>query len=212
MKFDLLDAARYLKIYDWCNKKMPDLNFLDSLSPSQVKSKMWLVEELSKIPELNSKPINVEIVGSWFGWPLTEMLCNTFEINNIQMYDLDKTACRVSYQYREIFEHDKNKIGITNINYWDCMNRKSNADLVINCSSEHMKETFYQYEIYHRQCIFAIQSNNLFDEITHINCCTDEDHVVKKHKFKSVIYKGSQKFNDLHYKNEIKRFMVIGKI
>lgn len=212
IKFDILDAARYLKMYDWYIKNHPNINFMESISPNQIKSKIWLTDELSMIPILNSKDLTIEIVGSWFGWPLVHMLMDRFEIKKIYLFDIDPIACKVANHFAQIFEIDKKKITIINDDYWKHTNRKSNADLVINCSSEHMKETFYQNYIYSKECIFAIQSNNLFDEPTHINCCENEKELIKKHKFTKIMYQGRQKFNDFQFKKDIQRFMVIGKI
>lgn len=216
MKFDFLDVSKYFKIHDWCIRNLPDIKFAESLYPNQISSKLWLVDELSKIPELNVKPIKLEIVGSWFGWPLVQMLSDKFEVDNIQMYDMDKNVCRVSYQYREIFGYNKDQIGITTANYWQRSNRKSPADLVINCSSEHMLESFYKYPIYKKDCIFAIQSNNMKHIAEHINCVDNEEELIKKHKIKEILYAGQQDTIEWDgfkiKKTDHKRFMVIGKI
>ena len=212
MNLDILTASRYLKVYNWYTKNFNDDQFIKSISPNQIKPKLWMVDQLSKIPELNSKKVNVEIVGAWFGWPLIQLLENILEFDKIEIFDLDKNACRVCYQYRNIFEYSKNQIGVTNKNYWDCVNRKSNADLIINCSSEHMNETFYQYNIYKKNCIFAIQSNNMFDEPDHINCSKDINELIEKNRIKEIFYSGEMSFNDLNENSNYKRFMVIGKL
>lgn len=210
MNLDFLTATRYLKIYDWYTKNYDNDEFMKSLSPNQVKAKLWMVEELAKIPELNTKSLNVEIVGGWFGWPLIQFLQNEFELNHVEIFDIDKAACRVCYQYRSIFEYSKEVIGVTNKDYWKRSHR-TNADLIINCSSEHMLQTFYQNNIYQKGCIFAIQGNNYFDEPTHVNCCENEDELVAKHKIRTVFYKGTMNFNDLS-ELPYKRFMTIGKL
>lgn len=210
MNLDLLTASRYFKVYDWYNKNFDNDEFMKSISPNQISSKIWLIEELKKT--IPNTPLNVEIVGGWFGWPLIGMLYDSFDINKIFMYDIDKNACRVAIQYREIFNKNKDDVWVLNENYWLRKEKRHTPNLVINCSSEHMEETFYELNNYNKNCIFAIQSNNMFDEPDHINCSKNIDELINKNKIKKVLYSGEINFNDLNENNNYKRFMVIGKI
>lgn len=206
MNIDFLTASRYLKIYDWVNKKYPNVNFSESLFPNQISSKLWLVKELSRM-DIKSKQ-KIEIVGSWFGWPLVDLLSKSIPIEKITLYDIDPIACEISGMYKRIFNNDRVKI--INKNYWSVM-EDSDATILINCSSEHMKESFYMFsDRYINFPLLAIQSNNMTNISDHINCCFDEDEVVEKHKINKVFYKGSLKVNDLSTDGR-KRFMVIGK-
>lgn len=210
------DLTKYMKANSWATKTLPELDFAESLSPNQLSSKIWLVEELEKINYLNASKLNIEIVGSWFGWPLMQMLSDSFEINKAFLYDIDKKACRVAIQYREIFSLHKDDVWILNENYWERKRTRYEPQLVINCSSEHMSETFADYNAYNKDCIFAIQSNNMNHISEHINCVKSEEELIQKHKLKEIFYAGQQDIIEWDgfkiKKTDYKRFMVIGKL
>lgn len=201
---DILTASRYFMIYQWAKNKNIDLSY--SLYPNQITSKLWLIDELKKINLPDS--LNIEIVGSWFGWPLVGFLYENFKINKMTLYDIDNNANQIAYRYSKVF---RKNVNIITQNYWKNADRKSDADVVINCSSEHMFETFSDYNMHKSDCLFVIQSNNLYEEPTHINCCNSEDELVEIHDFRKILYKGSQEFNDLNTV-KYKRYMVIGYI
>lgn len=206
---DLLTASRYFKVYEKCKRE--NILIEESFYPTQVSSKLWLVDELKKTNLFNNKKIKIEIVGSWFGWPLVGLLFDNFDIQNVKLYDIDKTACYVSGVYSRIFMKE-DIVEIINKNYWLDTNRESEADLIINCSSEHMFECFYDYNFYKKNCVFVIQSNNLYDEPTHINCCDSEDELVEINSMSNILYKGSLSWNDTSNSKKLKRFMAIGYI
>ena len=81
------------------------------------------------------------------------------------------------------------------------------TDLVINTSSEHMPtlHTILAKKEYKDNCLFAVQSNNMFHVPDHINCVNSEDELVENTGLKEILYKGS-----LDMPNGYKRFMVIG--
>lgn len=214
MMINYYDLCKYHKVRDWTIKNIPQINISESISPNQISSKLWLVQELKKT--ISNIPLNIEIVGGWFGWPLIGMLYKEFDIEKIFMYDIDKNACRVAIQYREIFNKNKDDIWILNENYWTRPEKRYVPNLVINCSSEHMKETFYKFNNYSKDCIFAIQSNNMFHIEDHVNCVESEEELIDKHKIREVLYSGSQNIIEWHdekiEESKYKRFMVIGKL
>jgi len=214
MLINYYDLCKYHKVRDWTIKNIPQINISESISPNQISSKLWLVQELKKT--ISNIPLNIEIVGGWFGWPLIGMLYKEFDIEKIFMYDIDKNACRVAIQYREIFNKNKDDIWILNENYWTRSVKRYVPNLVINCSSEHMKETFYEFNNYSKDCIFAIQSNNMFHIEDHVNCVEDEDDMIFRHGIRNIVYSGNQniiEWDGFEIKDSTyKRFMVIGKI
>lgn len=211
---DYYDLCKYNKVRDWTERNISHINISESISPNQISSKLWMINELEKIvPDIS---LNIEIVGGWFGWPLIGMLYEKFNINKIFMYDINKDACRIAIQYREIFSKSKDEIWILNENYWKRTSKKYSPNLVINCSSEHMVDTFYIRPEYDKDCIFAIQSNNMTHIEDHINCVEDEEDLIMRHGIRTVLYAGN--INILQWdghniqENDYKRFMVIGKI
>jgi hypothetical protein len=208
MNIDYITMSRYLKINDWASKR--NINVIDSLFPNQIIAKSWLIDELKNIKTLKG-PLKIEIVGSWFGWPLADFLFKNFDIQYIKMYDIDNSACLVAKMYSRIFKVEY-KVQIINQDYWK-ETKKSDADIVINCSSEHMKESFYMFrDRYPMEPIFVIQSNNMFDEPSHINCCNSLLDLIELHNIEFIHYGGELEFNDLNESGKYKRFMVIGTL
>jgi hypothetical protein len=178
-------------------------SFDDSMSNGQIKSKKWLCEELSKIKF--SEPIHIEIIGGWFGYPMIEMLSKIFEIKQIDYYDIDKNCKKVLAQYITHFKPTF-KIAIFD-DYFDRFEIRR-RQLIINTSSEHMKDInsmYGCYKDYPEKPIVAIQSNNFKGVDDHINCVESSRHLMKKSKLNTVLFQGQQDM-DLY-----KRFMVIGQ-
>ena len=80
-------------------------------------------------------------------------------------------------------------------------------NLVINTSGEHMPDLpeLIKNKTYQKQCLFAVQSNNMFHIPDHINCVNSEKELLEKCKFENVYYSGKTQMS-----NEYERYMVIG--
>lgn len=207
----------YSKMIEWSLKTYPDCKIFESLSPNQIASKMWLIEELRNIPlPQNNK---VEIVGSWYGYPLIDYLNKAISIEKIECWDIDKEARMIAKQYLEIFQDTKTSV--YSKNYWQHERTASDATLLINTSSEHMIESFYQVKgkwnvFYHKNPVIVIQSNNMRNIKDHINCVDSDEELIEKHKINQVFYSGSDnivQWNGTKIESSgYKRFMVIGKL
>lgn len=190
----------------WFQHNHPDKFdlLIESLSPNQIECKEWLVEEIRKI-KFKDRPLKIEIIGSWFAWPLVQFLKENFNIERIRLYDIDSFACAVARKYIEIFNYDF-KIETYEISYWDHKQGQVGCDLLINTSAEHMKEVIRDsIHNYYSPPVVAIQSNNMFDEPTHINCVNSVEELIRQNKISEVYYSGEKDMD--HYE----RFMVVGK-
>jgi len=190
-------------------KEMDIVHFLDSMGPSQIESKTWLVEKLSLvIPtffELNEK-IRVQLLGGWFGSPLSIMLKqNSDQIESIDNIDIDPKTKKFFENFMSIYNIAGNHYCQ---NILDPIMDDDKTHVVINTSSEHMPSLpkILENKNYRENTIFALQSNNMFHVNDHINCVENEDELLEKSGIKQKIYKGS-----LDMPNGYKRFMVIGK-
>jgi len=195
----------------------------DAFSRSQVKSKLWLIEELAKI---DTNYDNVAIMAGWFGQlkAIYEKKCTYAKM---RIVEVDKSACETSdyifnlsnlenYKVKSVFA-DVNNLTLHKNGYeWDVENFKENIkygekflpDLIINTSAEHMTEDwFFQIKFKEMESnpIVAIQSNNLFDIPEHINCVHSADHMKKKFPMKEILFEG-----ELQLKG-YKRVMLIGR-
>ena len=65
---------------------------------------------------------------------------------------------------------------------------------------------------YNKTCVFALQSNNMFDLEEHVNCVNSEDELIEKSEISHVLYSGTRSFS--YEKNQVsknyERYMVIG--
>ena len=179
-------------------------HFLDSFSQSQIESKSWLVDTLSMFDINNAR---IQLFGGWNGILITRLLTQNLNLKRIHNIDLDEKSIRVFMRYRE-FTNDK-RLESTCGDVRTPHKYDSSIDIVINTSSEHMpnlKEIIKDKE-YKPECLFALQSNNMFHIKDHINCVNNEDELIKKSGLSKVMYKG---FLDMP--NGYKRFMVIGYV
>jgi hypothetical protein len=219
----MVKLSNYAKMIEWALNKYPDCDIFGSLSPNQISSKFWLIENLTKICN-RMEPINhkIEIVGSWYGYPLIEYLKNNLSIEKIECWDIDKEARMIANKYNEIFE-SKDFVSVYGKNYWNHSRNGSEATLLINTSSEHMKESFYMMnqlhiknKFYVKDPLIVIQSNDMRHIDEHINCVDSEEELIDKNKIREVLYSGSQNTVEWHDKKKeetkYKRFMVIGRI
>ena len=199
---------RYAQLIDWYRRKYTDLRILDSITPKQIQSKQWLVSELENVIDKNE--YDCWLLGGWFGYPLVDYLINSKCGNLISRYmnvDMDKQATSTYWNYLEIF----GKVGESSpvsktVEETVSWNIGSSDKLIINCSSEHMKNIpeLWTGKISNSN-LFVLQSNNLFNEPDHCNCVNSVDELIDKNELDIILYKGEL---DL---NTYKRFMVIGR-
>lgn len=195
----------------------------DALSRSQIRSKIWLIEELLAI---RSHWPNVAIMAGWYG-QLVPMLSQQLTFDRVRIVELDSDACRHSDQVVNInnIQDFRVKSIVADINdlvlhkngyEWQVDTFKDNVytekflpNLVINTSAEHMTEKWFhqlRFKAIESNPIVAVQSNNLFDVEEHVNCVHSVDHMKKKFPFSEILYEG-----ELQLKG-YKRFMLIGRL
>lgn len=194
-----------------------------ALSRSQIRSKIWLIEQLKAI---NIHWTSIVIMAGWYGQlvPLFEQIL-TFD--RARIVELDPAACRHSDQVVNLDKitdfrvksivADINQLALHKNGYeWLVDNFKDTTytekflpDLVINTSAEHMTEEWFhqlRFKSIDSNPIVAIQTNSLFDVEEHINCVHSLSHMKKKFPFSEILYQG-----ELQLKG-YKRFMLIGRV
>ena len=213
----------FRSIVDFKKKVGDDIVIVDVMSRSQVKSKIWLIEELEKI---RSSYNNVLIMAGWFG-QLNALFDQKIDYDKIRIVELDKSACEVSDQIFNLHRLANYKVKSVNADInnltlhkngyeWNVENFKDSTsysekflpDLIINTSAEHMTEEWFnqiRFKEMESNPIVAIQSNNLFDIPEHINCVHSVDHMKKKFPMKEILFEG-----ELQLKG-YKRVMLIGR-
>ena len=200
----------------------------DAMSRSQIRSKIWLVNELDKVRSqlTDTAYYNVLVIAGWFG-QLRSIYDRKLTYRKMRFLDIDKSACETSdyifnlssldnYKVKSICA-DINSVVLHKNGYeWEVENFKENSkftekfspDLIINTSAEHMNEDWYhqiRFKELESNPIVAIQSNNMFDGEGHVNCVHSVNHMKKKFPMKEVLYEG-----ELQLKG-YKRVMIIGR-
>jgi len=200
----------------------------DAMSRSQIRSKIWLIDELAKIKD--TVPLgcfyNILILAGWFG-QLRSIYDKKLTYRKMRFLDIDRSACQTSdyifnlsdlenYKVKAVCA-DVNQLNLHKNGYeWEVENFKENTkyiekylpDLIVNTSAEHMTEEWFhqiRFKEMESDPIVAIQSNNMFDGEGHINCVYSVDHMKKKFPMKEVLYEG-----ELQLKG-YKRVMIIGR-
>lgn len=218
--------TRYFRYVKDFVKKGKDVKTLtDAFSRSQIRSKIWLVNELANI---SNYYYNIVLLAGWYG-----QLVDLFSTNNkisfrkIRNVEIDRDACMESdynfnlnriedYKVKAVHA-DINELTLHSTGYqWEVENFKTNEtyvekflpNLIINTSAEHMTTEWFQ-QIKNKQWeekpIVAIQSNNYFDLDEHINCVHSIEHMKKVFPMKEIMYQG-----ELQLKG-YKRVMLIGR-
>lgn len=205
----------------------------DAFSRGQVQSKIWLIKELEKV---NTHFDTVYHLGGWFG-QLTWYFENHVTFDKYRNFDLDIEACKVSdyvvnlrhlenYKVKSVElslplwdeSDEKRNMGwitrtgceyeIKNYSNNNTFKEKTQPDLIINTSAEHMPSIWFDKFVNRPQStdpLYVIQTNNLFDAEGHVNCVHSVEHLIKKFNMSRIEYAG-----ELQLKG-YKRFMIIGR-
>lgn len=208
---------------------------LDALSPNQIESKKWLVDILSFLNLNNELKIQlyggwfgfplIDLLSEHF---------DIKYIQNIELDEKALIIYRKFTEYKNLdrLVYDSKLIDVREEDgdytpdsgkekKWKkickCVTKDDYVkfelkelpfiNLVINTSGEHMPDLpeLIKNKTYQNQCLFVVQSNNMFHVPDHINCVNSEKELLEKCKFKNVHYSGTMKMP-----NDYERYMVIG--
>jgi hypothetical protein len=200
-------------------KKMLDNPIFDQdcMSRGQVKSKLWLVEELKKLDlDLGT----VFLCGGWYATLATMMFESKLDIKKIRSFDVDDSCWKIAetfnkpwvmkdWQFKSCTQniHDINySTHVYNVNRSDGSQCEltDSPDTVINTSSEHIENFKSWYDKIPAGKIIILQTNNYFEIPEHINCSKTIDEFAEQTPMTEVLYSG-ELFLDKYL-----RFMRIG--
>lgn len=174
---------------------------LESFWKGQVRSKVWLISELSKV--INS-PVSIIIHAGWNG-VLSSLLFNSnIPIKRIISLDIDP-ICRETAATMNKIQEMAGKFQSKTADMCEYV-YDINPDVVINTSCEHVTDEQLQHWFNQipdgAWCV--MQSNNFFNLDEHVNCVKSAEEL-------------AQKFNLTNFKTyeletpEYTRFMIIAK-
>ncbi len=175
-------------------------DFANSFSQTQLESKKWLVEELSKV-SFKKQP-TILILGGWYGSYLVPLLRQHVKPDHIYFNDIDRSCLDVAKELHTRYKEDRS----ISFHHFDAtaMFHHFNADIVINTSCEHMEQ--YEEMLKEGQdTLFVLQSCDEESDPGHVNVSKSTQDFLHKVGLTRV-YMQSRK--NLGHKN---RFLIIGK-
>lgn len=171
---------------------------MDAFWSGQLKSKEWLINNLR--PYINQF-VSIDIHGGWVGVLASLLFQSNIPISNIRSIDIDPICEPIAINMNKIEE----MIGKFRAVTANMCNIRSDADVVINTSCEHITQD--DYEIWlsglRQDSLIVLQSNN-YQIPEHLRIATDLEDFKKQSQL-NVLYEGKL---ELPLYN---RFMIIGK-
>jgi len=178
----------------------------DSLSDGQFQSKMWMVDEICKLGSKfdSTESCHIEVVGSWFGWPLMEFIHFAFpNIKQVDLYDKDELTHSVMAQYKNQFPYD---YPVHQFGDWFSRSDVRRRQVIINTSGEHMPHIMQRRNFFKGNPLVIIMSNDYYDGKDHTHCVEDMMKLVEQQELGTLYYTGTRNMQTYN------RFMLIGRV
>lgn len=189
-------------------RQSPDpMRTMDAFWAGQLKSKEWLIDTLVYhiYPERNKTmefPLSIDIFGGWVGVLASMMFQSSIPVKHIRSVDIDPTCEPIATMMNKGEEIAGKFRAVTS----DMCTIRSDADVVINTSCEHLTQD--QYDLWlsglPHNSLIVLQSNN-YDIPEHVRIAKS----LEEFKTQSCV--------DILWAGELElplytRWMIIGKI
>jgi len=137
-------------------RQSPDpMRTMDAFWSGQLKSKEWLITNLRK--NVNTI-VSIDIHGGWVGVLASMLFQSDIYINNIRSVDIDPTCESIA----SMMNKQEEMIGRFRAVTADMCETRSDADVIINTSCEHITQD--QYNLWKsgmpHNSLLVLQSNN----------------------------------------------------
>lgn len=179
------------------NSKDPSRT-LESFWKGQIHSKIWLVENLEWF--INDQ-VSVDIFGGWTGVLASLLFQSDVLVSSIRSIDIDPTCESIA----NMMNKKEEMVGKFRAVTADMCGIRSDADVVINTSCEHITQD--QYDLWlsgmPHNALLVLQSNN-YNISEHIRTATDLEEFKQQCNI-TVLWAGALEL-PLY-----KRWMIIGK-
>ena len=176
---------------------------LDSLSPSQLESKAWMVQ---KMVEVGLNPKYIVLLGGWFAQYTVPVLMDNFSPTLIYNYDIDPDVKQITYKFNKRYKESHHYTFAVHNIMFDRICPLSGVDTIINTSCEHMFPMRKFRELNEKDAIYVLQSSDDDQYDDHINCVQSVDELSDQADMIDIMYSGKKKLM-----NGMTRFMVIGR-
>jgi hypothetical protein len=175
---------------------------MDAFWRGQMRSKEWLIQELTKVKgNVKSWP-NVDIHGGWVGVLASMLFQSGMYIDHINSIDIDP-ECEATANLMNQLEFQSGRFKAYTA---DMCTFRSDADIIINTSCEHITQDDYDLWLtgMPHNSLLVLQSNN-YDIPEHVRTATDLEQFKEQCHLEKILYAGEL---ELPLYN---RFMIIGK-
>lgn len=183
------------------------LRTLDAFWKGQLQSKEWLVNNLEQVINLNfcdvkTSPLSVDIHGGWVGVLASMLFQSNIPIMNIRSIDIDVNCQSIASMMNKKEEIEGRFKAIVA----DMCNIRSDADIIINTSCEHVTQDQYDLWLsgHPNNSLIVLQSNNYKNISEHVRTADSLEEFIEQSQLKVIIS------NELELPL-YKRFMIIGK-
>jgi len=179
---------------------------MDAFLQGQLKSKEWLIENLVYYiyPERNKEldfPLTVDIHGGWVGVLASMLFQSDIRIKHIRSIDIDPECESVATMMNKKEEMEGKFRAVTA----DMCTLRSDADIIINTSCEHITQD--KYDIWlsgHPQNSLLVLQSNDYNIPEHVRIANSLEEFIEQSDI------------DVLWARELelplyKRFMIIGK-
>ena len=180
-------------------RQSPDpMRTMDAFWSGQLKSKEWLITNLRK--HVN-KVVSIDIHGGWVGTLASMLFQSNIYITSIRSIDIDPTCEPIATMMNKQEEIVGRFRAVTS----DMCSIRSDADVIINTSCEHITQD--QYDLWlsgvPHNSLIVLQSNN-YDIPEHVRTASSLDEFIKQSGI-NVLWAGELEL-PLY-----KRWMIIGR-
>jgi len=203
-------VGRYFNGKSWLIERLvasiesaPFVNWRDALSRNQIKSKLWLLENMQKRDWLK-EDTKILLVGGWIGILPLLISAGGHKINTIINVDSDPTVHVPAKILNEspYFEFITIKEDIRSL---DIPDHDYKNYIVVDTIVEHFADHGDWLKSLPRETKVVLQGNDMFDVADHVNCHHDLDEFVVSCDVSILHYQGFKELNDCT------RFMLLGE-
>jgi hypothetical protein len=175
---------------------------LESFWKGQVRSKVWLVENLEEMTKTYYSPVTIAIHGGWNGVLASLLFNSQIPIKHITSIDIDPSCEEIATTVNKRQEMEGRFSAVTA----DMTTHKSDADIIINTSCEHITQEQYNawLELQPSDALFVVQGNNYYELDEHIRCSQEGNEFLEQSNL-TPHWRGAMETP------KYTRFMIIGK-
>ena len=191
----------------------------DVMSRGQIKSKKWLVDELSK---LNLPLGTIFLCAGWYASIVPLMQEAELDFEKIRSFDIDPDVWKIAEIFNtelvsNAWKFKASTQNIMDINYnehtYDTLKpggevttvNREIANTIVNTSCEHITNFSKWYDLIPNGKLVVLQSNNYYEIEEHVNCSNSLEQFSASAPMKEVLYEGEL---DL---GQYTRYMKIGR-